>query len=154
MSRIFMFILYFVCSCLAIENVWPFPCHGFLHCAFGALFAVSCITHSVSKELAAEASDPQKPYLSVWKTSKPSSRWWNTCMEMEPFHRASATCAVVCEQHEVCFYCVSSALEVVELGCEVLISFTWVLNHTTPKNWIPKLMLKAVNNKCNGLCRK
>lgn len=75
-------------------------------------------------------------------------------MEMEPFHRASATCAVVCEQHEVCFYCVLSALEVVELGCEVLISFTWVLNHTTPKNWIPKLMLKAVNNERNGLCRK
>lgn len=59
-----------------------------------------------------------------------------------------------CVSSTRCAFIVSSALEVVELGCEVLISFTWVLNHTTPKNWIPKLMLKAVNNECNGLCRK
>ena len=103
-----MFIVCFVCSCLTIENVWPFPCHGFLHCAFGALFDVPCITHSVSKELAAEASDPQIIYqfgklqsllvgdgIRAWKWNHfsghlPRVRW---CV-------SSTRCAfIVCRQH-------------------------------------------------------
>lgn len=98
-----MFIPCFVCSCLSIENVWPFACHGFLHCAFGAFFDMPCITHSASEELVAEGSHPQKPHLSAWKISEPSSRYWNACMKMEPFHRVSATCALMCEQHMVWF---------------------------------------------------